>query len=171
MDWLYYGIFFLFLLAGVTLNVLTLPGNWLMLVAAAVYGWATGWRFVGWKWLVAILVVSAVAEVVEFASAGKAAAKFGGSRWGSAGAIVGGVVGGICLTGLIPIPILGTLAGILVGTFLGSAAGELVAGKRVDRSMLIGAAATKGRLVGTILKVAFGVLIALGAAVVALPVW
>lgn len=171
MVWAYYAILVVLLLCGIGLNVLTLPGNWLMLLAALGYGWLTGWRYVGLWWLVAFLVVAAVAEVVEFAAAGKAAAKFGGSRWGSVGAIVGGLIGGLFLTGLLPIPVVGTLVGILAGTFLGSSAGELVAGKRVDTSLVIGAAATKGRLIGTLLKVAFGVLIALVAMIVALPVW
>jgi uncharacterized protein YqgC (DUF456 family) len=171
MDWLYYGILVVVLIAGVALNVLTLPGNWLMLLAAAGYAWATGRRYVWW-WSLGILALSLLAEVIEFAAAGRAAAKLGGSRWGTVGAVAGGLLGGLCLSGSLPFVFpISTIVGILGGTFLGSSAGELVAGKRIDTSLAIGTAATKGRFVGTLIKVAIGVVIALLAMVVALPVW
>ena len=53
-------------------------------------------------------------------------------------ALLGGVLGGLFLTGLIPIPVVGTLIGILLGTFVGAMGGELVGGKEIGRSALIG---------------------------------
>lgn len=170
MHWLYYAILAVMLLAGQVLNVLTLPGNWLMLIVAVIYGWATGWNYVGLYTLIALLVLAIIGEIVEFLAAGRAASKIGGSRWGSVGAIVGGLVGAIFLTGLIPIPVVGTLVGVLAGTFLGATAGEWIAGKKVYDTVVIGAVATKGRLYGTLLKVAFGLIMFVWAMIAALPI-
>lgn len=169
MDWLYYAILAAVLLCGLALNVLTLPGNWLMLLAAVGYAALTHWTHVGWKTLVALLVLAVVAEVVEFAAAGRAASVAGGSIWGTIGAIIGGIAGAILLTPLIPIPVLGTIAGILAGTFVGAAGGEMLSGKSVGASARIGGFATKGRLYGTLLKLGFAVVMFVVAMVAALP--
>ena len=169
MEWVYYATLAVILLCGLLLNVLTLPGNWLMLLALVGYAWLTGFNtHVGWAPLIALLVLATLGEIVEFFAAGSAASKLGGSRWGTVGAILGGLLGGIFLT-FIPIPVIGTLAGVLIGTFLGAAAGELIAGKEVGSSVVIGGAATKGRLYGTLLKLAFGIVMFIVAMVTALP--
>lgn len=165
MHWIYYLLLLLLLLSGLVLNVMTLPGNWLMLIATALYAWVTHESYVGRKVLLVLLVLASVAEVIELLSAGRAAKSAGGSRWGSFGALFGALLGGILLTGITPI--LGTLVGVLAGTFLGAMGGELISGKEVKSSLWIGAGATKGRLYGTILKIVFGLfigLISLGAA-------
>lgn len=59
MDWLYFALLILILLCGLVLNVLTLPGNWLILLAVVVFTWVTGWeKYVSWVSLVALLVLS-----------------------------------------------------------------------------------------------------------------
>jgi uncharacterized protein YqgC (DUF456 family) len=169
MEWLYYVILVAVLLSGVLLNVFSLPGNWLMLLATLAYAWATGWRHVGGAWLVVLLVVAAAAEVVEFMAAGKGAKKVGGSIWGTIGALLGGLLGGIFLTALVPVPVVGTVVGILSGTFLGAAAAEKISGKEVGASLLIGAGAMQGRLYGTLLKLAAGILLFVLTVVAAFP--
>ncbi|HEX8911475.1 MAG TPA: DUF456 domain-containing protein [Humisphaera sp.] len=170
MEWLYYGILVLFLLAGLGLTVVTLPGNWLALVATVAYAWVTGWRHVGWVWLVVLLVLATIGEIVELLAAGRAVKKVGGSRWGSFGALLGAVLGGLFLTFLVPVPVLGTIVGILVGTFLGAALGETVARKNRAHVMVIAASATKGRLYGTLLKLVIGIVMSLLILFAALPV-
>jgi uncharacterized protein YqgC (DUF456 family) len=167
MHWLYYAILLIVLLGGLLLNLLTLPGNWLMLAAVALYALVTHFVHVGLRSLVVLLVLAVVAEVLELAAAGKGAKKLGGSKWGSTGALVGGLIGGFFLT--LGIPVLGTLVGILLGTFLGAMAGELVGGKDVGRSAMIGVGAAKGRAYGTLLKLAFGCVIAVVSLIVSIP--
>src|SRR5687768_2501881 len=114
VDWLYFVLLALVLITGLLLNLFALPGNWLMLLAMVGYTWVTGWqRYVSWVSLVVLLVVAIVGEVVEFLAAGAGAKKAGGTIWGTIGALVGGLVGGFALTGLVPIPILGTLVGLI----------------------------------------------------------
>ena len=170
MDWLLYLVLLLILLTGVALNLFTLPGNWLMFIAVVLYDWATRWRHIHWAWLLILFAIAAVAEVIEFSASGKGVKQLGGTIWGTVGALLGALVGGIFLTGLIPVPVVGTIAGILIGTFLGAMLAELlVSGKEVGRSAMIGYGAAKGRLYGTLLKFGFGCLIFLLALIAALP--
>lgn len=157
MDWVYYIALFALLLTGLFVNLLGLPGLWLMLASSAAYAWATGWnRHVGWQSLAALLVLAIIAEIVEFAAGSAGAKKAGGSVRGMIGAVIGGLLGGFFLTFLVPVPILGTIVGVCVGTFLGAWAVELLVGKEMDQSLKIGVGAAKGRLVGTLLKSMFG---------------
>jgi uncharacterized protein YqgC (DUF456 family) len=159
------------LLTGLLLNLFSLPGNWLMLLAVAGYAWLTGWRHVGWISLVVLLVVAIAGEVVEFYAAGAGAKKAGGTIWGVIGALLGGLVGSLLLTGLVPIPIIGTLIGLIAGTFLGALGAELLLGKgEVRSSAVIGVGAAKGRFYGTLWKLAFGVVILIGGLIVAIPI-
>jgi uncharacterized protein len=170
MDWLLYILLLLFLLTGVALNLFTLPGNWIMFLAVVLYDWATRWRHIHWAWLAVLLVIALAAEVIEFTAAGKGVKQLGGTIWGTVGALLGALLGAIFLTGLIPVPIIGTIAGILIGTFLGAMLAELmVSGKEVGRSAMIGYGAAKGRLYGTLVKFGFGCLIFLLSLVAALP--
>ena len=43
MDWLYYLILAVMLFVGLFLNIVTLPGLWLMVAAHGIYAWVTGW--------------------------------------------------------------------------------------------------------------------------------
>ena len=170
LHWLYYLLLLLFLVCGLAINIFTLPGNWLMLLAVAAYAWATEKsHYVGLITLGILLILAIIGEFVETFAAGRGVKKQGGSRWGSVGALVGGILGGILLTGLIPIPVLGTLCGILLGTFLGATLLELVGGKQVGRSALIGVGAAGGRFVGTTLKIAVGCIMLIVSMIVAIP--
>ena len=172
LDWLYFVLLATVLITGLVLNLFGLPGNWLMLLAMVGYTWVTGWqRYVSWVSLVVLLVVAVIGEVVEFVAAGAGAKKAGGTLWGTIGALLGGLVGGFALTGLVPIPIIGTLVGLIVGTFLGAMGAELLLGKgEVQSSAVIGVGAAKGRFYGTVLKLVFGIVILIGGLCVAIPI-
>ena len=169
LDWLYYLILLLVLLTGLLLNVLSLPGNWVMLLAVVLYGWVTEWAYVGWVWIVVFLVIALAAEVVEFYAGGAGAKKAGGGVWGTVGALAGAVIGGIFLTGLILVPVIGTLAGIILGTFLGAMVAEMLAGQEAGKSALIGVGAAQGRLYGTLLKLGSGCILMILMLVATLP--
>ena len=72
MHWIYYLLLLILLLSGLVLNVMTLPGNWLMLIATALYAWVTHESYVGRKVLLVLLILASVAEVIELLSAGRA---------------------------------------------------------------------------------------------------
>ncbi|HEY2589427.1 MAG TPA: DUF456 domain-containing protein [Tepidisphaeraceae bacterium] len=156
MAWVYYILLFLFLISGLALTVMTLPGLWLMVAATAIYAWFTHGYFISWWTLAVLLVLATIAEIIEFFSSGAGARKAGGGKAGFWGALLGGIVGGIVLSFFIPIPIFGTLVGVCVGTFVGAMAGELLAGREVGHSAWIGFGAARGRLFGTFIKLGFG---------------
>jgi uncharacterized protein YqgC (DUF456 family) len=169
MFWLYYSILFLTLLSGLAITLMTLPGLWVMLVSALLYGWATHWHYIGRWTLIALFLMAAVAEAIELFSSGAGAKKAGGGRPGLIGALVGGILGGIFLS-FVPIPIISTLIGVCLGTFLGATLAESVAGRELQDSALIGLGAAKGRLFGTFIKVGFGGMMFILTMIMGLPV-
>lgn len=156
MAWLYFLLLLLTDVCGVILASFTLPGLWLMLAGAAVYAWLTHGYYLGIKTLIALLILATAAEIVEIFLGGAGAKKAGASFWGIIGGLIGAIVGGICLTGLIPIPILGTIIGICLGSFLGAFTVELVLGQPLVQSVQVGLGAAKGRFTGIVGKVIFG---------------
>jgi uncharacterized protein YqgC (DUF456 family) len=173
MEWQTYvlaALFSLLALACLGLIPLGLPGAWLMIGFAALaqmpgtipFTSAPSLHF-GWALLGVCLAIAVASEIVE-AMAGAAGAKYGGAtRRGMVGAFVGGIVGAIFFTGLLPIPILGTLFGGLVGAFAGAWIGEASAVQQRDPQKKFRAAlgAAAGKLAGTFGKLAAGVVIGL----------
>jgi uncharacterized protein YqgC (DUF456 family) len=169
MDWIYYLALIALLLTGLFVNLLGLPGLWVMVAAHAAFGWATGWNgYVGWPSVIAVIVLAAIAEVVEFAAGAAGSKAAGGSKRGMIGAVVGGLVGGI--VGSPIFPVVGTILGAVVGAGLGAVLVELMVGKEVGHSTQIGLGAAKGRFLGIIAKSCFGIAILLVSGISALPV-
>ncbi len=169
LHWAYYILLVVVEVCAAALNLFSLPGNWVMLVAVAVYGVLTRWEHFGLWWMVVLLVLALIAEGVEFLAAGAGAKQAGGTLYGAAGALVGGTVGAILLTGLIPVPIVGTLAGILIGTFGGAMLAEIIGGKELGQSAWVGYGAAKGRVLGTLSKLVFACAILIVSLYAALP--
>jgi uncharacterized protein YqgC (DUF456 family) len=82
MPILYYIILFFFLLTGLAITVMTLPGLWLMLASTAAYAALTHWRYIGFKTVVALLVLAVMGEVVELAFSASGARQSGAGRRG-----------------------------------------------------------------------------------------
>ncbi|RMF24342.1 MAG: DUF456 family protein, partial [Deltaproteobacteria bacterium] len=98
----------LFCLAALASLVLGLPGTFLIVLAAAVYGWAGGFATVGLSTIGWLLALALVAEAVEFIAG---AAGHGGQRPSRrvavaaiAGAMVGGIAAAPILFGLGSLP-------------------------------------------------------------------
>ena len=147
------------------LTLLTLPGNWLILLLAGV---AQAWSmsgggtplYSGWT-LVALFLLAILGEVAETGMSA-AGARAGGARGrGAWGAVLGsfaGALGGAVLLAFIPLA--GTLVGALIGAALGAFIGELTYGDRPAGSLVLpAAAAAVGRMAGIVVKLAFGIAI------------
>ena len=100
------------------LDLLGLPGNWLMVAGTLLVAWLKPQMFSVWT-LVAIVIVAATGEGLELLSGALGAWKGGAGRRGSVGALLGGLIGAIVGTFLIPIPMLGSLIGACAGACLG----------------------------------------------------
>lgn len=146
--------------------VFGLPGNWLMVLTAGTIYWMQYSNDAGAAapmfGLTTLLVAAGLAvagEVCEF-FAGVAGAKRAGATWrGSVGAIIGGLIGGVAATFLIPIPIVGSLIGACAGAAFGAWAFEFASGRTQSEAVVAGVGAGVGRLMGTLIKLGFGVAI------------
>lgn len=152
------------LLAGWLITVLGMPGNWLMAAAVAGYVLLVPEQSpvaIGWPVAVAVGLLAAVGELLEFVAGAFGVAKAGGSKRGAVLALLGSMVGGIAgmFIGL-PIPIVGSLVAALLFAGLGALAGAVIGeqwhGHGLDKSWQIGKAAFWGRLLGTLAKTTVG---------------
>lgn len=147
-------------LLWLALNLLTLPGNWLMVLTTLGFAYLTRQHpLLSPAVLVAVVVLAAVGEVAEFIS-GMVGAKRGGSGAGGLiGAAAGALVGGVLGTALLPIPVIGSLAGICLGAGLGTYLAERHTGKAANAAIRSGTGAGLGRLAGTAVKFGIGAVI------------
>lgn len=167
MDWIWYLVLTCVLVVGLGVNVVGLPGLWLMIGGTGVYGWVTGWQYVGLWTIVTLVVLGIAAEVVEFLAGGAGAKKEGGSRRAWWGALLGGMIGAIFLT--VPIPGIGTIIGACLGAFIGAVVMEFTKHGEPGLSWRVGIGAAKGKFWGIVSKLAFGIVILIVAMVMALP--
>lgn len=135
--------------------VIGLPGTFLIVALALLYGLGTSFRDVGWSTIGWLALLAVVGEGVEFAAS---AIGTGGGRpsrrasiWAIAGALAGGIFGTPILLGL------GSLAGALVGAFAGAALAVGSEGASAGEALAAGLAAMKGRLLGFVVKAAIAV--------------
>lgn len=157
MFWLYYSILLAVMFGGLCIQVLALPGIWLMVAATAVYAWLTGFGFIGLWGLGIVLTIALCAELAEFMASSAGAKSAGGSKRAMVGAAIGGVLGGLLLS--IPLPIVGTIVGVCIGAFAGATTVELLIHGEASKSARVGFGAAKGALIGILTKLTFGLII------------
>jgi uncharacterized protein YqgC (DUF456 family) len=167
MAWLYYILLLVVSCCGLFLNILGLPGLWLMVAATAGYAWITGWdHFVGKPSLIALMLIGLAAEAAEFFAGAAGSKAAGGRKRGMIGAIVGALIGGIVCSPIFPV--VGTIFGACFGAFLGAAILELT-DRDFVHAMRVGYGAAKGRLAGIVIKLGFGIVMLLIILIAALP--
>lgn len=140
--------------AGLLVIPLGGPGLWIMMaavVAAVLLG-----APVGWGTVLALALVAAVAELVEYLAVKLASGRYGGSNRAFWGAIAGGIVGGIVGT---PVPVVGSLVGLLVGTFGGAVAAAWLDSRDAGDAVRVGWGAVLGRAAAAAAKTAAGLAI------------
>jgi uncharacterized protein YqgC (DUF456 family) len=140
------------------LDLLGLPGNWLMVAGTLLVAWLQPGMFSAWT-LVAVVLLAAAGEVLELLSGVLGARKGGAGRRGSAGALGGGLLGAIVGTFWIPVPVLGSLLGACAGACLGAWILEQSGGRGSWASLRAGIGAGVGRALGTVTKLAVGILL------------
>jgi uncharacterized protein YqgC (DUF456 family) len=155
--------------AGIVMTTVGLPGNWVIVLAAALYAvvvdgdsrLALSWYGVG-----TVVLLAIVGELAELLAGALGVARAGGSRRAMALGLIGSVLGGIggMIIGL-PIPLIGSLiAGVLgacLGAFAGAVLGERWRGRDLDQSLPVAQAAFWGRMLGTVSKLTVSLMMAL----------
>jgi len=160
-------------LLGLIIGLFGLPGNWLMVAAAAVYAYCIDdkvpssmavWELGDWWVVGGLAALALLGDIIEFLAGALGVKRKGGSKRGALFAIIGSFAGG--LVGIfvgIPVPIVGPIIGALLFASLGALAGAMVGemSKKRDKkeAWQIGKAAFWGRLFGTLSKSFMGALI------------
>lgn len=143
----------LLLLAGIAGCIIpALPGHLLILFAAIAHHLMLGDKAgVEW-WTYAVLgACLTISQLLEFMSGAAGSRWFGGSRWGSAGALIGGLVG------IFFFPL-----GLLLGPLIGSFGSEwLFARRKLHESAKSGVGSVFGTVTGLVIKIAIGLIMVL----------
>jgi uncharacterized protein YqgC (DUF456 family) len=165
------------LLAGWLMAILGLPGNWLIVLGAVLYsllGPEGTPPEMAVLTVVILLVLAFIGEILEFALGAVTAARAGGNRRATVGALAGGVAGAVSgMFAGLPIPIVGPLIAAVLFAAFGALVGAYMAQRSMpdrrdqDKAWQIGKAAFWGRLGGTFSKVVVSTLM-VAVAVVAL---
>jgi len=135
---------FLLVAVGLLGTVLpAIPGVPLVFLGLALAAWAEGFQYVGAGTLTLLGVMALFAYGVDFAAGALGAKKFGASRLAVAGAVLG-TLGGLFLG-----PI-----GLILGPFVGGAAGELYARRDLRQAGRAGLGAWLGLVIGGAAKLA-----------------
>lgn len=147
-------------LLAVVMTLLRLPGTWLIVVAAVLYGWWADWEPFG-LFLVCVLVgLGLFGEVVELLASVLTARKAGATHQAAWGGLIGGLLGMVFLSSLvsIPFPLVGTLVGAVIGAFIGCFTGativELWICRRVAQGAKVGLFSVVGLALGAAAKLA-----------------
>jgi hypothetical protein len=145
----------------------TLPGNWGIVGAAALFAWLAPHgegQGISWTAVGVGVGLAALGEMVELVAGSAAAAQQGASRRAMVLALVGTVAGSVCgaIVG-VPIPVIGpivaALGGGALGAFAGAYLGETWKGRTSAERMAVGKGALVGRLLGTVGKAVLGAVI------------
>jgi hypothetical protein len=154
----------LLLPAAWVMTLVGMPGNWVMVAAAALYAWVAPADLrlgIGWETVAALFGLALVGEILELAAGMLGAARAGASRRGAAMALAGSLAGG--LVGLfvgLPIPLVGSLVAAVLFASLGAMAGAVLGEQWKGRDLIetwqVGKGAFLGRLAGTLAKAAIG---------------
>lgn len=103
--------------AGLALSLLTLSGTWLVALAAVLAMPIPGKSFPGIGTVALFFLICAAVEGVEAVAGALGVRKRGGSALAGVLAIAGGLIG-LVLGTFIPIPVFGSILGMLAGSFV-----------------------------------------------------
>jgi uncharacterized protein YqgC (DUF456 family) len=154
LDILFLGIALLVCLVLVPFG---LPGTWLMIGVALLYGPLSGASGIGALTLGGAFLMAVIGELAELKLSLRYTSKYGGSKRAGWGAIIGGIIGAVM--GL-PVPWIGSVLGAFAGAFLGALAAELSIGSSSGDATRAARGALLGRLLGTAIKCAIGIIMA-----------
>lgn len=143
-------LFILVLFIGAFSILFGLPGTIVILSDAAVYAAVTGFEKIGFKILITLLLLSALAELADFAVGMAGAVNFGASRRAFGFSVIGGLIGAALLAPFLWG--LGALAGGLLGGFAGILIVELLNRTRLKPTLRTAWGSLLGQAAGTFVK-------------------
>lgn len=143
-------LFAALMFVGVLLTFIpALPSLVIVYGLGILYGLIKGWSHLGTSYVIVGGVLIAISFVAEYYLKAWGAKKFGGSRWGSVGAVVGGIIGAF----FFPV-------GLILGPFLGAFLLELAfGGKTAEEAVRVGWGSVLGVLGGVVGNFAIGLIL------------
>ena len=166
LNFTLYALMLLISLLGIALNILSLPGNWLIPLFALFFSWHTHWLRPTPGVLAIIVAILTIAELTELAGSLIGAKTFGASKAATWAAIAGTIIG--ALIGA-PLALLGGLIGAILGAFLAAWLVELIKKRPHKQALKSAVGAALGRATGLAIKLTFGLLTWLTLAITAWP--
>jgi uncharacterized protein len=147
MDFIWWLIAIVLMAVGLIGTVLpVIPGTTIILAAALLHQIMLGSeKSLGWWNIAALVLLTLLSYVLEFAAGYFGAKRFGATKWGAFGAVIGAIAGLF-----FPFP------GLFIGPVVGALAGELVAGKRLVSAGRAGWGTLLGNLAGMLGKLTIG---------------
>ena len=143
-------VFWVVLAVSVPVQLVGLPGIWIIFADALVLRFLAGPEVLSWHVLLVLFAAALAGEVLEFYSAVAGVRERtdlkGIAPAAIAGGILGGIVGAAFLFGL------GALPGAAAGSFAGVFILALVSGIKPGEALSIGTGALMGRIKGTAIK-------------------
>ncbi len=136
--------------AGLIAVVLGLPGTWIILTASAVYAWLSDFAVITTQLLLGLLILAAVAELIDFTAGLWGARRYGGSKKAMLGTMLGGLLGAIALA-----PFLlgvGAVLGAFLGAFAGAFSVTYLQQRKMDDAVRVGWGALVGRIFAMVFK-------------------
>jgi uncharacterized protein len=132
-------------LVGTVMPVI--PGVLLIYAGYLLYGFATGWQAYGLAAIVCWAVVIALVLLLDFYAGAIGAKRYGASQYGTWGSLIVGLIGTLAAG----------FPGLILGPFVGAAAGELLRGRSYREAFRSGWGTFIGFMVGSVVKIALGV--------------
>jgi uncharacterized protein YqgC (DUF456 family) len=167
IDWQVLGSFGIYSLAallcfiGFVVSCLSLSGTWVVFGAALLVAWKRWPDFPGISTLIIFLLICITVEIVEAFAGAWGVQKRGGSKAAGWAALGGGLLGMLIGTALIPVPVVGSLAGMIAGSFGCAFLVEHAKMKQTDHAAHVAAGAVLARLGVIFLKVGMTLLMSL----------
>jgi uncharacterized protein len=152
-------------IAGLLLIPFGLPGLWVIVLGILAYGWLTDFASLSAGLIALAIGLALLGELVEAWIGFRFAQRYGGSRRAGWGALLGGLVGAVVG---VPVPILGSVIGGFVGAFAGAALFEYSRARHSETAARAGWGAVLGRAAAAAVKMALGIVMAVGAVFLAL---
>lgn len=152
-----YTLAALICLAGFLLSCLSLSGTWLILAASGLLSWYRWPEYPGIGTIAVLLLIAIGVEVMEALAAAWGVARRGGSKAAGWAALGGGFLGMI-LGGFIPVPVFGSLIGMLAGSFTCAFLVEHARMQKADHAVHVATGAVMARLSIIFLKIAASLL-------------
>lgn len=152
LGWIGLGFFFLVLLIGIFSIAFGIPGTWIILLDAVIYGWVTHFNILTFQGLIFLLLLAIAGEVLEFFLSIKGIKRSKPSK----GVILVSFISGLVLA-IMMAPLFfgfGAILGALIGTFGGAFLMEYLIQRRLGHAMHVGWKAFLGRLLGFLSKLA-----------------